>query len=215
MDEPCSYEEFRACLVDLQKVNELFLGYRPTLAWLEQFVPAQKPLHIVDIGCGGGDMLRQIHDWARSRNVAVKLTGIDLNPHAIRAAISFTCPSMGIEWIAGDAFSYTGAPDLILCSLFTHHLPTPQVVRFLEWCERTAMSGWFVNDLVREPVPYHAFGVIAKLARWHRFVQHDGPVSFRRAFREPDWENICSAAGTGAVTMQRWTPGRLCVGRRK
>jgi len=75
--------------------------------------------------------------------------------------------------------------------------------------------GWFVNDLVREAVPYYAFGVVAKLAGWHRFVQHDGPVSFRRAFREADWERMCTAAGVGAVTMRRWTPGRLCVGRVK
>lgn len=214
MDAPCSYEEFRACLVDLEKVNRLFLGYRPTLSWLEQFSGARQPLRILDVGCGGGDMLRQIHSWAHTSRVPVTLTGIDLNPHAARAAAS-SSPGLAIEWLTGDAFSYTGEPDLILCSLFTHHLSTPEVVRYLAWCERTARLGWFVNDLVREPVPYHLFGLAAKLAGWHRFVQHDGPVSFLRAFREDDWQRMCDAAHTGTVHMQRWTPGRLCLGRKK
>jgi hypothetical protein len=51
--------------------------------------------------------------------------------------------------------------------------------------------------------------------RWHRFVQHDGPVSFRRSFREADWQQMLAAAGIAAdaVTLKRWTPARLCVGR--
>lgn len=215
MDEPGSYEDFRACLTDLEKVNALFLGYRPTLTWLEQFIGQRDVLRIVDVGCGGGDMLRQIHDWARAIKLPVTLTGIDLNPYAARAAVAFTCPNMGIEWLTGDAFSYTGEADIILSSLFTHHLPTEEVTRFLAWSEQTAALGWFVNDLVREPIPYYAFGVVAKLARWHRFVQHDGPVSFRRAFREADWQSMANAAGTGPITLQRWTPARLCVGRVK
>jgi SAM-dependent methyltransferase len=220
MDEPCSYEEFRDCLADLEKVNRLSLGYRPTLRWLDGLVDyarTAETLKIVDVGCGGGDLLRQVADWAKRRGVSVALTGVDLNPHAERAARALTCPKMGIEWVTGDAFSL--APDegfdVVLSSLFTHHLPSEEVVKFLGWMEGEARRGWFVNDLCREAVPYHAFGVIAKAAGWHRFVVHDGPVSFRRAFREDDWKKMCAAAGVGEVSLQRWTPARLCVGRVK
>jgi hypothetical protein len=83
--------------------------------------------------------------------------------------------------------------------------------------EQTALLGWYVNDLVREETPYKLFSIAAKALRWHKMVQHDGPVSFRRAFREDDWQRMLDAAGvdTSQVTMQRWTPGRLCVGRVK
>jgi hypothetical protein len=59
--------------------------------------------------------------------------------------------------------------------------------------------------------------LLAKAAGWHRFVQHDGPVSFRRAFREDDWLRMCAEAGiAGAdVDLRRWRPARLCVGRLK
>jgi len=218
MDEPCSYEDFRACLIDLAQVNRLTLASRPTLHWLDRLVaahPPTEPLRIVDVGFGGGDMLRRIARWATRRGIAVQLTGIDLNPHAARAAREFTSANVAIDWITGDAFSYTEPADVILSSLFTHHLSEPDIVRFLAWMDSVARRGWFINDLVREKTPLQLFTVLSRLARWHRFVRHDGPVSFRRSFREADWQRMLSAVGIplAATTLQRWTPGRLCVGR--
>jgi 2-polyprenyl-3-methyl-5-hydroxy-6-metoxy-1,4-benzoquinol methylase len=219
MDEVCSYEDFRKCLIDLGQVNRLTLSYRPTLAFLEQLVAAApgQAMRIVDVGSGGGDMLRTIERWAKGRGVQVALTGIDLNPHAARAAREFAPADSVITWMTGDAFVYTQPVDVVLSSLFTHHLEEPEIVRFLAWSEAVAQRAWFVNDLCREPVPYKLFGVLAKAMRWHRFVQHDGPVSFRRSFREDDWGRMLSEAGIAAVDVRlaRWTPGRLCLERLK
>lgn len=220
MDEPCSYEEFRDCLRDLQRVNRVVRAYPPTLAWLQQFAePRQSALHIVDVGCGGGDMLRQIEAWARRRNLAVRLTGIDLNPHAVRAAREFTGAESRIEWVTGNAFSYDPAArvDLIISSLFTHHLPDTEIVRFLAWMEQRALRGWFINDLHRQPVPYHSFKLLAWLMHWHPFVRHDGPVSILRSFSPADWQAYCAAAGLNMsdVRMDEVRPARLCVSRVK
>lgn len=220
MDEPCSYEDFRACLVDLGQVNRLTFAYRPTLDFLDRLVATtkqQQPLRIVDAGSGGGDMLRCVERWAKRRGVAVTLTGIDLNPHAARAAREFTPATSAIEWLTGNAFTYADSVDVVLSSLFTHHLEEAEIVRFLAWSEAVARHGWFVNDLCRESTPYRLFGLLAKGLRWHRFVQHDGPVSFRRSFREDDWQRMIRDAGITAadVRLARWTPARLCVERIK
>jgi SAM-dependent methyltransferase len=218
MDQPCSYQEFHACLSDLAQVNRLTLASRPTLHWLDQLIaahPQSRPLRIVDVGFGGGDMLRRIARWADRRGIAVELTGIDLNPYAARAAEQFTSSPSTIQWITGDAFTYTLPVDVVVSSLFTHHLGEAEIVRFLAWMEAVARCGWFISDLVREQTPLRLFRILAKAAGWHPFVRHDGPVSFRRAFREDDWQRMASAAGIppAALSLQRWTPGRLCVGR--
>jgi len=220
MDEPCSYEDFRACLHDLEQVNRLVLAYRPTLRWLQQFADEKKsPLHIVDVGCGGGDMLRRVEQWANANHVAVKLTGIDLNPYAAKAAREFSGASSAIEWITGDAFSYQPETpiDIALSSLFTHHLPDAEIVRFVAWMERVTVRGWFINDLHRERFPYYGFSALAWLMRWHRFVRHDGPISIRRSFSPEDWAKYISAAGlrADAVSIHTVPPARLCVGRVK
>jgi SAM-dependent methyltransferase len=223
MDLPCPYDELRACLHDIARVNRLTLAQRPTLGWLEELVSAgpvsSAPLRIVDVGCGYGDTLRKIDRWASKRGVAVRLTGIDLNPDAIRAAREATPSSQQIEWLVGDALAYhtKGPIDVVICSLLTHHLTNSQIVLFLRWMEQTARRGWFIDDLHRKPMPYHLFRLWARLADWHPFVKNDGPVSIRRSFVAEDWQGLCAAAEIDEefVSIREHRPARLCVGRVK
>src|ERR1700723_623835 len=216
MDGDCSYEDFRDCLRSLEKVNRWLLGYRPTLAWLERLSHGSRdPVHIVDVGSGGGDLLRQIAGWARMRGIPVQLTGIDLNPYAARAAAESTPKELGITWVTGDALVYRPEKpmDIVVSSLLAHHLEDEEIVALLRWMEATVQVGWFINALERAGGTYRMFGWV----RWHRLVRHDGPVSFRRAFRREDWVSLLAGAEVArdAVTVEKWRPGRLCVGRWK
>ncbi len=220
MDEPSSYEELRGCLRDLERVNRTVLAYQPTLRWLRQFAgPAIAPLHILDVGSGGGDMLRRIEAWAQRRGLPVRLTGIDLNPHATRAAREFTRAASRIQWVPSDAFAYRPQRpvDIIVSSLFTHHLSDDEIVRFLQWMERIAVRGWFINDLSRGRASYVLFMLLARLMRWHRFVRHDGPVSIQRSFTAKDWRGYIQRAGLTRLPIDIFAarPGRLCVSRVK
>jgi 2-polyprenyl-3-methyl-5-hydroxy-6-metoxy-1,4-benzoquinol methylase len=216
MDGDCGYEDFRDCMRSLENVNRWLFGYRPTLAWLEQLRRGLgEPMHIVDVGSGGGDLLRQISRWARKRGIAVQLTGIDLNPYAARAAAEFTPKELGITWVTGDAMLYRPQKpvDIVVSSLTAHHLEDDEIVALLQWMEATVRIGWFINDLERAEWASRLFGWV----RWHPIVRHDGPVSFRRAFRKDDWVRLLAAAQVPgrAATVKHWRPGRLCVGRRK
>jgi len=219
MDEPCSYAELRDCLRDLMHVNRTVLTYAPTLEWLGSFSGEHQPLHIVDVGCGAGDMLRRIEQWARVKDVGVRLTGIDLNPHATRAAREFSGNDTKIEFVTGDACAYVPeiGIDLVISSLFTHHLSDGEIVEFIRWMDRVARLGWFVNDLRRGRAPYYGFMLLANVMRWHRFVRHDGPVSVRRGFSLDDWRQYLSAAGLAESDVAVYTRrmGRLCVSRVK
>ena len=68
----------------------------------------------------------------------------------------------------------------------------------------SARIGWFVNDLHPHALPYHFFRHWSGLARWHRFVQHDGPVSIARAsgWRTPPESCLAIAASTTST----WPP---------
>ena len=222
MDQPCSYEDLRGCLRSIAQVNRLTGAYRPTLRWLDQVrrsMPRPShPIHIVDVGCGFGDMLRKVHGWAQRRQWPVKLTGIDLNPDAVRAAQEATPPG-AITYLAGNAYDFVPPEgiDLVISSLLTHHLENSEIVRFLDWMEASARLGWFINDLHRQPVPYHLFRVLSRLTHWHRFAKHDGAVSILRSFRHAEWRDLCHAAAipTGGYALKTYTPARLCVARLK
>jgi 2-polyprenyl-3-methyl-5-hydroxy-6-metoxy-1,4-benzoquinol methylase len=214
-----SQADFAACMVDLAKVNTLTLAREPTLAFVAQAVAkAPDTLTILDVGFGAGDMLRSIARMLRRRGKQARLIGIDLNPRSEPAASAMTAPDMTIEWRTGDAFALAREerPDLIISSLVTHHMDDAEIVQFLAWMEATARRGWFVNDLHRHALAWYGFTAMARLARWHRFVQHDGPLSIARSFRRADWERLLAAAGSPADAAIHWRfPFRYCVERRR
>jgi SAM-dependent methyltransferase len=223
MDGPCSFEELRDCLRGIERVSRLTLGYRPTIEFLGRVVDAvparDGPLRIVDVGCGYGEMLRRIEHWAGRRGLAVALTGVDLNPQAVRAAREATPAGSRIEWCVGDACSCAaaGEADVVISSLLTHHLKEPEIVRFLIWMERTARVGWFISDLHRMPTPHRIFGAVMRFGWWHPFTRPDGLASIRRSFLAEDWQRMCAAAGLDPSTLsiREHRPARLCVERMK
>jgi 2-polyprenyl-3-methyl-5-hydroxy-6-metoxy-1,4-benzoquinol methylase len=221
MDQPCDREELRACLRDMVRVNRMLFGYRPTFHWLESMRLERigRPVRILDVGCGDGDLLRRIEQWASRRGIPVQLTGLDVNPSCVAIARETTNGRGRMEWVEGDVFAYSPAapPHLVVSSLVAHHLPDGELVRLIQWMEQNAAVGWFINDLSRAPVPYHLLGWFARALRLHPFVQHDGPVSIARAFQPDDWRNLCARAGLHEddVAIRAWQPARLCVSRSK
>ncbi len=213
MDTDCvDYDDYRRCLRDLSRVNVVTLTHRPMLSWLARHATGN--FSVLDIACGHGDALRKI----RSRYPAARLTGIDLNPWATRAAQEATDPAAGIDFINGDAFAYRPAQkfDFIITSQFTHHLTDEQVVAFLAWLQQNAAKGWFISDLHRNVLPYYGFPVLARLAFWHRLVREDGQISIARAFVRAEWEALLRQAGiTAEQAIIAWyMPFRLCVSTR-
>jgi len=218
------FEDYAACLHDLERVNIFTFAYRPTLKWLDALyvsgrLPRDRAVLIVDVGSGGGDMLRRIRRWARRRGIDASLLGLDHDPRAARAAAASTPPESAIEYVTTDLFDWVPERpvDLITSSLFAHHLDDASLVRFLAWKERTALCGWFVNDLHRHMLPWQVFRLWSRLAGWHRFVQHDGPVSITRAFTRADWRQLLDRAGipAGAAEIAWLMPFRMCVSRVK
>jgi len=219
--EDCGYEEFRACLSDLATVNRLTLTHRATLGFLDRLarsdlLPKDRPLRLVDVGSGYGDLLRRVDLWAGRRGIAVALVGIDLNPWSGRSAAEATPPGRPIRWVTGDVFEYADEPiDVVVSSQFAHHLDDAALRRFLCWMEEKARIGWLVADLHRHALPYHVFRFWSWAAGWHRFVRNDGPISITRSLSLAEWRATLAAAGLGQLPIEvAWhVPFRVSVSR--
>ncbi len=216
--EAIGAEDFAACLADLAVVNSVTLARPPTIAFMRRVsrgLAAGSSLSVLDVGFGEGDMLRRVHRWGTRRGLRMELSGIDLNPWSTAAAQAATPAAMGVHYATGDLFDMPpGMTDVVISSLFTHHLTDAQVINFLVWMEARARRGWFVNDLHRHPVAFHGFRLLSAAAGWHRFVQHDGPISVARSFRRRDWDALLGQAGLAGKATVRWRmPFRLCISR--
>jgi len=222
--EIVDFDTLQKCLVELAQANRLSLAYRPTLRFFdrllkEQLIAPSRPALVLDAASGFGDMSRKIDRWAARRNIPLEFVGVDMNPWSARAAATATETGRPIRWVTADLFDYRpeGGIDIVMSSLFTHHLPDAMLVTFLKWMDATARIGWFINDLERHPLPYYALKIGFRLLRRHRFMQHDGPVSVASAFKRRDWIRYLGEAGIplDEVRIEKWAPFRLCVSRLK
>jgi 2-polyprenyl-3-methyl-5-hydroxy-6-metoxy-1,4-benzoquinol methylase len=214
MDDPgLAPETYDRVLKDLATVNAVTLAARPTLNFLKRGTRDMPAFRLMDVGFGHGDMLRRIARWARKRDIAVDLIGVDLNPRSAVAARAATPRAWPIEYRTGDYRDVAGQIDFVVSSLVAHHMTDAELDEFLRFMEKRAEKGWMVNDLHRLAFPYFGFPLLARILGAHRIVREDGKVSIGRAFRPAEWEAILARAGiTGAKVVRRF-PFRLCVER--
>jgi hypothetical protein len=102
--------------------------------------------------------------------------------------------------------------DIIISSLFTHHLTNAQIVEFLRWMNSRARKGWFINDLHRHIIPYYFIKFSTALFSCNRLVRNDAAVSVARAFTRADWQRLINEAGLDSKVRVQWFfPFRLCI----
>jgi hypothetical protein len=204
--EPLSFAAFHTYLRDLALINACTLTYRPTLLWLRRALRSGAAKHrvsIIDVGSGGGDMLRRLAAWAARHEIEAELTGVDLNPWSKRSAEE-AADGASVRYETSDIFDFRPErrADFIISSLFTHHLRDEEIIRFIRWMEQHAVRGWFINDLHRHPLAYHFIKYFTRLFDFDRMVQHDAPLSVARAFVKSDWQRLLAAAGIPAERVR-------------
>jgi ubiquinone/menaquinone biosynthesis C-methylase UbiE len=198
MDDPTRPdEEFDHAYRELTVINRRLGGIRA----IERFLPPQEDLLILDVAAGACDVGEALIGHRRCRVV-----GLDLNTRGLRFARR--------SWpVVGDALELPfrdGTFDVVMASLFFHHLSDNDCVKVLANMWRVARRRVLVNDLHRHPVAYYGFRALAAMYSKSPMVRHDGPVSVRRAFQPADLLNIAKAAGIPA-RVYRSFPFRLVL----
>lgn len=216
MDDPAlDPATYANVLGDLGRVNGWTFNARPTLIFLKRAASGMAAFRLLDVGFGHGDTLRRIARWARRREIAVDLVGVDLNPNSAAAARAATSMDMPIEYRTGDYAAQPTPFDFVVSSLVAHHMTDDQLTAFIRYMEDQALCGWLINDLHRHRFAYYGFPWLARLLGAHRIVREDGQLSIARSFRPAEWRAILAGAGVpeGAARIVRRFPFRLCVER--
>jgi 2-polyprenyl-3-methyl-5-hydroxy-6-metoxy-1,4-benzoquinol methylase len=213
MDDPSLDEGVYAQVMrDLGKVNTVTMARLPTLAFLGRAIGERRQFRLLDVGYGGGDMLRAIATWAAKRGVSAELVGVDLNPRSEMAANAATPKTMPIHYITGDyADMASEGFDFIVSSLVAHHMKRAELIAFLQFMDANAKCGWFINDLHRHGFAWLGYPLLANLMRWHPIVRHDGRLSIARSYRPEEWPPLLEEAGVKGAKVRRVFPFRLCV----
>ena len=192
-------------LRELAFINKWLGGHQITITGLMPFLNDYTgPLHIVEIGSGGGDNLAAIRDFLNKKKREATLTGIDLKPDCVNYARNHY---PDIEFICSDyrQIVFKQAPTVIFNSLFCHHFDETAIIQLLQWMRRNATHGFFINDLHRHPLAYYSIKMLTALFSNSYLVKHDAPLSVARAYTNAEWKLMADAADLEHVTVEwKW-----------
>lgn len=206
---------------ELDYINQKLGGHRVTLKGFQNILrrcPAitESVIHIAEIGCGGGDNLRVIQQWAKQHGLSVQLTGIDINEECVAYA-KREPKNNGIHFIHSNyqRVVFQSKPHIIFSSLFCHHFTDEELLFQLSWMQQKAAAGFFINDLHRHPLAYYSIWGLTQLFSKSYLVKNDAPLSVRRGFMKKDWETLLAKAGVQKYTCQwqwafRWLITATC-----
>jgi cyclopropane fatty-acyl-phospholipid synthase-like methyltransferase len=89
-----------------------------------------------------------------------------------------------------DVVKQSSHYDIIITSLFCHHLSNEEITELLQWCRQYANVATLVNDLHRHALAYYSIKVLTKLFSKSYLVKNDAPLSVLRGFSRSDLQRI-------------------------
>ena len=169
------------------------------------------PLRVLDLATGGGDTLIALDKRARREKLAVEFVGADISPTAVehankRARLENSRAKFISLNVLEDALP--NGFDIVMTSLFTHHLDPPQVIELLKRMSGAAKEMVLVNDLVRSDLSLALVWLATRLFSRSKIVHYDGPVSVRAAFTPDEMRSMGVKAGLGSCSVKRCPPCR-------
>jgi 2-polyprenyl-3-methyl-5-hydroxy-6-metoxy-1,4-benzoquinol methylase len=210
MDEPgLDPRAHRQALRGLARINRVSRSAQTIWSALRPMVRRRR-LTVLDVACGGGDVLVALYRLARRDGVTLVAGGCDVSDTAMACAADHA-RAAGLEFHSHRQNALqrplpTGY-DVAISSLFLHHLHREEALVLLR--QMSAASGSIVvSDLARSRVGYAAAWLGTRVLSRSRIVHIDGPRSVRAAFSIREARDLATAAGLGGAAVRRTWPFR-------
>lgn len=220
MDDPeLDFESHAEALRGLEKLN--LISNSADSLWSEiEPLARQKssPLRILDVATGAGDIPIAIWQRAQQAGLVVEIVGSDISPDALKYASDMARKkSASIKFVKMNVFE-DALPvgfDIIMTSLFTHHLDPDDVTLLLKKMSSAANSKVLVNDLVRSQISYALVWLGTRIFSRSPIVHYDGPVSVNASYTNTELQQLAIEAGMHKSVIKQCPPCRqLLVWRR-
>ncbi|MGC4022652.1 MAG: methyltransferase domain-containing protein [Cyclobacteriaceae bacterium] len=208
-DLNCEGEVVNQTLRELEIINRTLGGNQITVEGLKNLIQgSEKTLEIIDLGCGGGDMLMLLANEFSKKNIEANFIGIDANPNIIEYAKKNAAHFNNIKFETINILSKefeSKTFDIAIATLFFHHFTSGQLSNILKRLYQQSRIGIVINDLHRHPLAYYSIKMLTKIFSKSSMVKFDAPLSVLRGFSKKEIETIMADAGIKNYTLQwRW-----------
>lgn len=174
---------------------------------------SNRPLRLLDVACGGGDVLVEVARRARSTGLRLEARGCDVSPNALEhARRESERAGVAVEFVAWDVLTegLPGGYDLVCSSLFHHHLSLDNAVDLLRNMGRAGRSV-LVQDLLRTKLGYVLAWSGLRLLSRSDVARVDGPRSVQSAFTLPEARAMAKQADLRGATVRNAWPERFVL----
>lgn len=213
-DLTLSHEALTANLNELEIINRWLGGTKSLIDSLNKIhqehacYMKEHTIIIGDLGCGGGDMLRTISQWAQQNCIKVELIGIDANPFIIEYAIKKSDLFPNLQYKVLNIFSseFKKIPfDIITINTVCHHFSDSQLIELFSELKEQVKLAIVINDLQRHWISYFGITILTKIFNLSYLAKHDGPLSVLKAFQKKEWKKIFRYAAINFYEIRwRW-----------
>lgn len=190
MDDPaCDPARLASTYRRFGVVNRLISGWGTV--WRRELAPVLaglgRPARVLDLGCGGGDLVARLAALARRDGLDVDLVGADPDGRAMEVATQRTVP--GARFVragSADLLSAGERFDVVVSNHVLHHLTPDELAVFARESRALASVRVLHGDIARGRLAYGLYAAgITPLAPG-TFLRTDGLRSIRRSYRAPE-----------------------------
>ena len=194
-------EELKTTISGLSTINKYLGNSNAILKELKPLILDSKmPLKIIDLGCGGADIIREIATYSNRIEKQVHLIGMDGNPHIINLAKESFKDEKNITFVAADILDVDfNLPecDILISTHFMYHFTDQELTTFLSKHATHIKQKIIFSELHRNVFSYIGFMLIGFLFRLPKLITSDGLLAIRRSFRKKELIEILAKASVG------------------
>jgi hypothetical protein len=110
---------------------------------------------------------------------------------------------IGITSDYKDFLDRSKSIDIVICSLFCHHLNDYELVNLFNYFMQHLKTGFIINDLQRNRFAYYSAWIFPHLLNGSSLAKNDGPISVLRAFKSHEFKYLLNKAGIENFSMQK------------
>lgn len=212
MDDPAlPSAPHEQALKGLERINAVSLAGPQIFKALKSFAKERRYLKILDVATGGGDIPIRLWELSRREGFLFDVYACDKSDTALEYAKDQARKRrVPVRFFQLDV-ERDPLPqgfDVIVSSLFLHHLSLLAGRRFLKNLSTAARQGFILNDLMRTLPGFVAAKAGCHLLSASRVVHQDGPQSVRAAFTLREIKHLAFRAGLRNARVQTSWPFR-------
>ncbi|MFO7845318.1 MAG: methyltransferase domain-containing protein [Balneolaceae bacterium] len=143
---------------------------------------------VLDIGCGGGDIIALLNQMILEDGFQATFTGIDPDPRAIRFAREKAWPQnmRFLKATSSELAQQNDRFDIVLSNHLLHHLTTHQIQQVSGDAVKLCKGIVLFSDIERSDLGYATFSLISPLLFRNSFISADGATSIKRSFTQDE-----------------------------